>query len=61
MKKIKCDHHKKQQAFYYMDSWTKGDPVRKLCCICVDGLITKIPNVKKTLNIRLINEDTKED
>jgi len=55
--KVMCDHHKRQRAFYYADSWIKGHPVRKLCCICVDGLITKIPNAKKTLNIRLISED----
>ena len=47
----KCDHHKNQKAFYYADSWTIGKPARKLCCICVDQLTTKIPNIKEALNI----------
>ena len=54
---IMCDNHKNQQAFYYVDSWIKKGPVGKLCCICVDKMITKIPGVKETLNIRLISEN----
>ncbi len=58
---MKCDSCRKHKAFYYVDSWYVSSPPRKLCCVCVDKMITNIGQViKKTLNIREMEGGNKE-
>ena len=54
---MKCESCGKHEAFYYVDSWYVSSPPRKLCCVCVDKMITNIGQViKKTLNIRVMED-----
>ena len=52
-----CEACSKHPVAYYVDSWFEDEPRSKLCCVCVDRMITFIPGVKKTLNITEINND----
>ena len=54
---MKCEACGKNQAAYFVDSWSKGSPKHKLCRVCVDEMITNIPNVKQVLNICEITMD----
>ena len=54
---MKCESCGKHKAFYYVDSWFVDDPPRKLCCVCVDKMITNMgQRIKETLNIREMEE-----
>ena len=56
MKKTKCEACGKHPVAYFVDSWTKSSPARKMCCVCVDRMITNCGAwIKKTLNMREIN------
>jgi len=54
MKKEMCDCGKNPVA-YIRDSWFKGGPDIKMCCVCADRMIMRIPKVKEALNIREID------
>ena len=56
----KCESCGKHPAAYFCDSWCNDNPKRKICCVCADLMITKIPNVKEVLNIRQIITERKE-
>ena len=52
--KEKCENCGKHPVAYTCESWCKENPEHRLCCVCVDQMITKIPGVKKALNIKVI-------
>ena len=55
--KEKCENCGKHPVAYTCESWCKENPEHRLCCVCVDQMITKIPGVKEALNIKIIKED----
>ena len=54
--KEKCENCGKHPAEYTCESWCKENPEHRLCCVCVDQMITRIPGVKEALNIKVIKE-----
>ena len=57
MKKEYCEDCGKHPVAYFCNSWVVGAPVRKICCVCADTMIARIPNVKEALDIREIQND----
>jgi hypothetical protein len=53
---IKCESCGKHPAFYIRDSYIKSEPALKICCVCADRMIAKIPGIKEVLNIREIDD-----
>ena len=53
---IKCENCGKHPVAYTCESWCKENPERRLCCVCIDQMITLIPGVKEALNIKVIKE-----
>lgn len=57
MKVEKCQACGKHPAAYISDSFIKSNPSVKLCCVCADRMIMKIPGIKEALNIRELPKD----
>ena len=55
--KEKCENCGKHPVAYTCESWCKENLEHRLCCVCVDQMIVKIPGVKEALNIKVIKED----
>jgi len=56
---MKCEACGKHPAAYTCDSYTGERPPVRICCVCADVMIMKIPNAQKDLNIKEIqNEST---
>ena len=55
--KEKCENCGKHPAEYTCESWCKENPKHRLCCVCVDQMIGRIPGVKKALNIKITKEE----
>ena len=54
---MKCEACGNHPVAYFVDSWVKKGRPRKMCCVCVDRMVTRIPNIKNTLNITEIPQD----
>jgi hypothetical protein len=56
MKKGYCESCGKHPVAYFCNAWDTNDPVRRICCVCADTMIARIPNVKEVLNIKEIEK-----
>ena len=54
----KCADCGKHPVAYWIDSYIVSHPSRKICCVCADRMIGRIPGIKECLNIREIEAAT---
>jgi len=57
MKKGYCESCGQHPVAYFCNAWTIDAPVRRICCVCADNMIARIPNAKEVLDIREIENE----